>query len=54
MKKNNMKKALFLVLIATFLTSCGGPKRMSCYGKRCVEVNKKQQTPRNQNTTKIS
>lgn len=39
-QKNNIKtlskKALLLILAVSFLTSCG-PKRMSCYGKRCVE-----------------
>jgi|GEM_PF-1426787 len=31
-----MKKIFTVVLIILFIVSCG-PKRMSCYGKRCVE-----------------
>ncbi len=31
-----MKKIALLLLTLLFLASCG-PRRMSCYGKRCVE-----------------
>ncbi|WP_395062980.1 hypothetical protein [Flavobacterium sp.] len=31
-----MKKIILFLLIAIFLISCG-PRRMKCYGKRCVE-----------------
>ena len=37
-----MKKIIPVFLLVLFLTSCG-PKRMSCYGKRCVDVSKAQQ-----------
>jgi hypothetical protein len=35
-----MKKILTIFLLLVFLASCG-PKRMSCYGKRCVDVSGK-------------
>ncbi len=35
-----MKKGILVVMVFLFLASCG-PKRMSCYGKRCVEVSGK-------------
>ena len=37
-----MKKLIPVLLLLVFLASCG-PKRMSCYGKRCVSVSKSQQ-----------
>lgn len=36
-----MKKLAILLLIALFTISCG-PKRMKCYGKRCVETSTKK------------
>ncbi len=33
-----MKKLVLLILF--FLIVSCGPKRMSCYGKRCVEISK--------------
>lgn len=36
-----MKKILLIALIAVFMVSCG-PKRMKCYGKRCVETTVKK------------
>ncbi len=57
LQKNNIKtvskKALLLILTVSFLTSCG-PKRMSCYGKRCVEISKKPTTGINSRSSKIS
>ena len=32
-----MKKIILIVVLSSFLCSCG-PKRMSCYGKRCVDT----------------
>lgn len=32
-----MKKTAFLLLLSLSIISCG-PKRMKCYGKRCVET----------------
>jgi hypothetical protein len=32
-----MKRTIILSLLTLFLVSCG-PKRMKCYGKRCVET----------------
>lgn len=48
-----MKKVFLLIIAVSFLASCG-PKRMSCYGKRCVEVNKKPETIKKQSITKMS
>lgn len=31
-----MKKIITIIIITLLLSSCG-PRRMSCYGKRCVE-----------------
>lgn len=35
-----MKKIISLLIALIFMASCG-PKRMSCYGKRCVEATNK-------------
>ena len=44
-KINNIKvvrkKLLTILLLCVFLMSCG-PKRMSCYSKRCVETSVKK------------
>jgi hypothetical protein len=32
-----MKKIILLGIVTCLLTACG-PSRMSCYGKRCVDV----------------
>ena len=37
-----MKKIITIVLLTLFLVSCG-PKRMSCYNKRCVETSLKKE-----------
>lgn len=37
-----MKKMIFALVMGSLLLSCG-PKRMSCYGKRCVENSHKPQ-----------
>jgi hypothetical protein len=37
-----MKKALLLLLTISFFASCA-PRRMSCYGKRCVENTSKKE-----------
>ncbi|HLP65792.1 hypothetical protein [Flavobacterium sp.] len=34
-----MKKLIVLLLIASFVASCA-PKRARCYGKRCVDHSK--------------
>ncbi len=36
-----MKKTFTLMILCCFIFSCG-PKRMSCYGKRCVETSVKK------------
>ncbi len=41
-----MKKLLLILFVSVFLVSCG-PKRMSCYEKRCVEVTKTKDTKAN-------
>ena len=45
-KIQTMKKIFCLAVVAVFLASCG-PKRMSCYGKRCVDTSKKADSVRN-------
>ena len=45
-----MKKLLLILFVSVFLVSCG-PKRMSCYGKRCVEVTGKAYTQEKANGT---
>jgi hypothetical protein len=37
-----MKKIITLLLLSIFLISCG-PKRMKCYGKRCVNTTAKKE-----------
>lgn len=37
-----MKKILFLIVLSLAIQSCG-PKRMRCYGKRCVEHQPKKE-----------
>ncbi len=36
-----MKKSIVITVLSIFLYSCG-PKRMSCYGKRCVDTSIKK------------
>ncbi len=43
-----MKKIITIVLLTLFLVSCG-PKRMSCYGKRCVETAVKKESIKTNN-----
>ncbi|WP_460573794.1 hypothetical protein [Flavobacterium koreense] len=38
-----MKKTAILFLLAISIISCG-PKRMKCYGKRCVETSIKKES----------
>ena len=38
-----MKKAILLFLLSLSILSCG-PKRMKCYGKRCVETSIKKES----------
>lgn len=38
-----MKKTAILFLLSLSLLSCG-PKRMKCYGKRCVETSIKKES----------
>jgi hypothetical protein len=38
-----MRKIILFLLVMTSIISCG-PKRMKCYGKRCVETKEKQET----------
>ena len=38
-----MKKTAILFLLAISIISCG-PKRMKCYGKRCVETSIKRES----------
>ncbi len=45
-----MKNGILVVVAFLFLASCG-PKRMSCYGKRCVEVSGKGIPKENGNVT---
>ena len=40
-----MKKIVIGIIAILFLYSCG-PKRMSCYGKRCVESSKNITVPK--------
>jgi len=37
-----MKKIIVIIVLSCFLYSCG-PKRMSCYNKRCVETTVKKE-----------
>jgi hypothetical protein len=39
-----MKKIISVIIVIVLLVSCA-PKRMKCYGKRCVEVSKKDTKP---------
>ncbi|WP_345093097.1 hypothetical protein [Flavobacterium chungnamense] len=38
-----MKKTAILLLLSFSILSCG-PKRMKCYGKRCVETSIKKES----------
>ncbi|MBN8640504.1 MAG: hypothetical protein J0L86_01725 [Flavobacteriales bacterium] len=41
-----MKKLIVLILIAAFVASCA-PKRARCYGKRCVDNSKTENSHSN-------
>ncbi|MCX6183736.1 MAG: hypothetical protein NTX74_01545 [Flavobacterium sp.] len=42
-----MKKVISIAFVFIFCSACG-PKRMKCYGKRCVNMHNLQTTKPNQ------